>query len=209
MRKIFIIITILININLVSIIVSCQHSEESYKEFYKKGKKEYCNQNYELAIEYFSKTVKIAPDHSGAYAFRGDSYFKCGKISNAFIDYNNSLKYNPKYVRGLFGNANAKYYIGDYIGSIIYFNKTITVNKNHITAHNQRGLAKQKIGDIYGALKDFEQAIILDSNFANAYYNKAIVLFKLSDYEEAIDYFSNTLKIKPNHSSAYAFREDS
>jgi len=188
MKHILISVSVLASIILISVIVSCRNNVESYEDFFKKGKTEFYNQNYEAAIELFSQTVKIMPKHSGAYAYRGDSYFKCGKISKALIDYDNSLKYNPKYVRALYGKATVKFYIGDYLNSIIDLNKTIAANKNHLDAHNKRGLAKFQIGDFYGALEDFEQLIKLDSTFAEAYYNKAITLFELSDTAEACLY---------------------
>jgi Flp pilus assembly protein TadD len=95
--------------------------------------------NYKLAIDDFSKSIKLNPIDARTYNDRGLSYFKKGSIEENRKDYNKAIK--------------------DY-------SKAIKLNSNIADVYYNRGIAYLKKGNQKDANKDFSTAIKLDSSIA-------------------------------------------
>ena len=122
------------------------------------------------AIEYFDEALKISPNDSRIYLFRGDSYRLMKKSDQAFANYRKSLEINPN-------NEMTWYYLGilqesekDYYGSISSFTKAIELGYAPLdNAYLGRSVSYFRIGEKYKAALDANAAININPNNSKAY----------------------------------------
>jgi tetratricopeptide (TPR) repeat protein len=62
-------------------------------------------ENYNLAIENFTKAIELNPNDFYLYSFRGDAYVEIGYYNLAINDYTKSIKLNPNDSNGYNGRG--------------------------------------------------------------------------------------------------------
>ena len=55
----------------------------------------YSLKEFDVAIEYWNKAIKINPNYFEAYNGRGNAFIKLQKFDEAIIDFNQAIKINP------------------------------------------------------------------------------------------------------------------
>lgn len=96
-----------------------------------------------------------------AYFGRGNVKSKKGDLDGALADYNEAIRFNPKYAATYNNRGNVKLKKGDLNGALADFNQAIQLNPAYGLAYRNRGRAKGKKGDVNGAIADYNQAIKL------------------------------------------------
>lgn len=79
--------------------------------------------NYEQAIFYYDKAIKINPEYAMAYNNRGNVFYRMGEYERAIIDYNRAINLNPGFAEAFNNRAFAYYYICDYEKALSDANK--------------------------------------------------------------------------------------
>ena len=64
-------------------------------DYYNRGTKHISKNNYNSAIENFTKAIKIDPDYADAYYTHGTVYYWQEDYDNAIEDYNQAIRINP------------------------------------------------------------------------------------------------------------------
>lgn len=114
---------IIFNNRLMKKIISVIASEEETK-LYNLGTAANSQGEYEMAIEYFSKVIKMNPNFSEAYINRGTAYsriknpnadtsFYDEQINNAISDFDKAIEIDPKNGYAYYNRAVAKYVKGN------------------------------------------------------------------------------------------------
>ena len=81
-------------------------------EYYNRGL-EYKNLGkYQLAIDNFSRAIKINPDYLDAYNDRGIAYKNLGNYQLAIDDYTRAIQINPDYVKAYYNRGFVKMKLG-------------------------------------------------------------------------------------------------
>jgi len=70
--------------------------------------------DYDRAILYFDKTIKIKQKFAPAYCNRGTCYYEKGQYDRAILDFNKTLEINPKLVEAYYNRAAAYYQKQEY-----------------------------------------------------------------------------------------------
>lgn len=108
-------------------------SEEEIK-LYNLGTAASSQGKYEMAIEYFSKIIKMNPNFSEAYVNRGTAYsriknpdaailFYDEQTNNAISDFDKAIEIDPKNGYAYYNRAVAKYIKGDSSESLLDIKK--------------------------------------------------------------------------------------
>ena len=140
--------------------------------------------NYELAIEAFTKAIKLNPDFAKAYTNRAVAYQCKGLFDHAIADHTKALELKSNLAEA-YNNRGAAYgEQGDYDRAIADHTKAIELNPNHPEAYNNRGVAYYKKSDYNRAIADYTQAIQLKPSFVDkVYYNRAKARLHLQEWE--------------------------
>ncbi|MBN4049154.1 tetratricopeptide repeat protein [archaeon AH-315-M20] len=126
-------------------------------------------QDYEKAIFYLKKSIKIASPEEGGY-YRA----------------NNDL--------GLVYS-----YIGDLNSSIFYLKKAIEINPKLSKAHNDIATIYAKIGKFNLAIEEINMAIEINPYDADYYYNLAVIYEFLNNNKKAEELLLKALELEPDN----------
>ena len=69
------------------------------------------NVEYQLAIDNYTRAIKIDPDYSTAYYNRGNTYKELENYKNAIADYTRAIKIDPDFANAYDGRGTAMWYL--------------------------------------------------------------------------------------------------
>jgi len=165
-------------------------------------------QEYNLAIQDFSKVIQLAPEYSGSYLARGFSYYCLGDYANAIVDLTNYIRLDPRSPKGYEYRGWSQYYQQNFLGALSDFNKQIAIEPHSAVAYYNRGSAKSELNDQNGGIADYNKAIELDPAFSMAYNNIAWAKFNLQKYAEALIDANKAIDLDNQNYVAYDTRAE-
>ena len=159
-------------------------------EYFDRGCSYGSQEDYEKAIECFTKAIEIDPNYFRSYQVRGHCYNELKNYDLALKDFNKAVelasKPNDKYDAYL---ERWKFYFQQekFDLSIQDLNKAIETNPDTIVsiAYVDRGKCYLAIGENEKALQDFNKAIEIISFDGRAYYYRGLCYQKLGDEGKA------------------------
>ncbi len=159
---------------------------------------------FDGAIEDFTRAIGLDPENAWALANRGNAYFNKREYDAAMQDYDAALRLNPVgyatlfYGRGSIYNAN-----GDAAHAIEQFDAAIRLQPEFPEAFNNRGVAYFNNGQFGQAIGDYAQALHFRPGYASALQNRGNAYAAKGQYERAIEDYNKAIALKP---SAAAYR---
>ena len=194
------------------------------KKYYKMGNEKQQLQDYQGAIDYYSKAIKLKSKYAEAYCNRGKSKTEIENYGEAILDFIKAIKINPNYAEAYVYIGLAKIALED---SYYHDIQSHEVTQNHqatqnnytasqmkafeITAKDSALYLKRKremkscpIIDISKAtIKGYTKAIMTNPINATAYFNRGRVKIIKKDYKGAIDDFTKALEIYQMDTNSY------
>ena len=177
----------------------------SYVKFIQ-GKRNYKEKRYRKAIFDCDSAIKLNPNLSCVYEYRGLAKSKIGNHEDALTDYDKAIKLDPKDASVYNNRGHVKAVLGDTKGAIDDFNNAIRLDTESDAAYNNRGIQKSDSGDHEDALTDFDTAININPKFTAAYKNRGVVKAKLGYLDEAITDYDQAIQLDPKEAGAYLNR---
>jgi len=101
------------------------------------------NEQYDKAIEEYSKCIEIDPIYSNAYHNRGNIYNIKGYYDNAIADYTKAIEINPKDADHYCGRGGVYYNKNEYDKAIADSTKALELNPQHTRARELREKAEE------------------------------------------------------------------
>ena len=149
------------------------------------------NQDFEEAIDFFTKAIDLNPQLIYAYVYRGDSY-QYGKADYgyALADYDTAIRLSPNNMNAnvFVSRGNAYYHRKEYDPAIADYSMAIALSPNNpeiSSIHAYRGNAHFYKGSDVLAWSDYNTAVVLDSNNANARYFRGIYWLLQKNWHDA------------------------
>lgn len=185
-----------------SALLKAEHYYQRGQDYYHR----YREQDNEIAIDFYSKAIKLKSDYSDAYAglsqaysqkyyqFKGSEQDKKLAIDNAYlaITYDNSAQ-----AFKALGNA---YYVSSWLS------KSINVLLKAFSKNNENAEIATNIGFLYSEQGQFDKALTwhrkavqLDENYAVASLHSAITIQRLGAYELAHAWYEKTINLQPDY----------
>ena len=161
------------------------------------------------AIAYYNRVIQFSPNHSEAYAGRGDLHFKQGNSEQALADLTEAIKLKSDNSSNYYQRGNIRVHLGDLQGAIEDYTHSIQLEPNLAKAYINRGSARADWGDDQGAVEDYTKAIELNpeqSELAAAYLNRCLSYSNLKDNSTALKDCAQAINLRPSHSLAYQNR---
>lgn len=161
--------------------------------------------NYELAIECFSKALKVNPLIPDCYYNLGNVLQLQGRQEEAIAYYKQALTLNPNYakVHNNLGLAMDKQ--GNIEAAIASYRQAIALEPNCAEFHGNLADALQEQQRLEEAIFYYRQAITLQPNCAEFYSNLASTLQMQNHFEEAIAYYQQALTLQPNSAEIHNY----
>lgn len=114
--------------------------------------------DYEDAITYYTKALKVNPQDAIAYNNRGLAWGKKGDYDNSIADFTKAVEINPQYADAYKNRGLAYYDKGDYDSAIGNYTKAVEINPKDAFSYNNRGIAYYDKGDYDRTCSDFQKS---------------------------------------------------
>ena len=169
-------------------------------------------EEYESAIEHYTKAIELKSDLPEAYINRGNVYAKKSDFDSAIKGYNMGITLNPNYAESYYNRGLAYNGKSEFDRAIKDFDMAIKLDPDYVGAYSDRGLAYAGKGDFDRAIEDYNMAIKLDPDFAKAYNNRGVAYKEKGDFDRAIEDHDIAIKLDPDFAEPYnnrgvAYRE--
>lgn len=168
---------------------------------------------YDLALNDFTKAIKLNYKLDYSYYYRGYVYLKEKKYSNAISDFSNSIKYNPKLKMAYRQRSKAYEMIGNKKSALKDLiqacnsgdKKACSMSKSRITNY-------EKEAQKYFDNQNYSKSIDVVTELLDFYPQKySYLLFrgesyqKINDLEAAIRDYKLAISLSPQNLKAYTF----
>ncbi|MGY6529840.1 MAG: tetratricopeptide repeat protein [Cyanobacterium sp.] len=174
--------------------------------FYNRGNELRDSQDYEEAIEQYSRAIELNPNYVDAYYNRGLTYADLKDFDRAIADYTQAITIDPEYLNA-YNNRGVLYAnLGDYERAIADYQKVLESDPNYVLAHNNLGVAYDSLERYQEAIASYTRAIELDPSYVLALTNRGLSHGSSGNYENAISDYNQAITIQPNNADAYYYR---
>lgn len=188
---------------LLSAMPSFAQNARTYNEI---GNKVLSEGDYEKAIEYYNKAIRLNPYNGIYYLNRGNAFFNNGDYQRANSDYSKAIRYyrnDPQTVARLYYQRGlCSYILNDYYSAVHDFTSAIAMRPNDPDPYYFRGkIQKMVFSRHMQARKDFEKVVRVGNKYS---ISSAFAYFFLGDEEEAKDILKRLLSESQNDREEYA-----
>jgi tetratricopeptide (TPR) repeat protein/V8-like Glu-specific endopeptidase len=154
-----------------------------------------------LAIDFFTKCLKINPNYKYAYIMRAVMYNQLQDYPKALADYDQAIAlggdsaiYNN---RGILKHQR----LNDFRGAFADYSQAIALEPNQADSYNNRAFLREtQLNDLQGGLDDYNRAIALEPQNSLVYNNRAYVkAYGFKDYRGALADYDRAIAIDPKN----------
>ena len=131
---------------------------QTANEYFEKAYDYAENGEYQLAIDNYTRAIRIDPDFTKAYIYRGFAYRSSGKCEDASFDFTRAIKIAPDdpYVHEWYDyRGNAYGCLGNYEDAIADYTRAIRIDP-YAHYYKNRGITKEDAGLPY--CSDYKRA---------------------------------------------------
>ena len=161
---------------------------------------------YQKAIDYVNKALKIDENLAKAYYLKGSIYRESGDTTRAISSIETAVEQDNKY-------EDAYYDLGVMYGArknplaLDYYNNTLRINPSNQNALYARAKLLQDLGKIEEAILEYKNIVLKNKNCENCYYNLGAIYLEIKkDNILALENFTKAIAINPNYVEAYLAR---
>ena len=169
-------------------------------------------EQFDKAIEYYTKEIEIDPDDFKSYINRATLYSNLKYFEKAEVDFTKAIELDSEndehyYDRGHF----YRYDLEDYEKAIIDFTKAIELDPKDPINYFLRADAFNENEQYNQALSDYLKAEELDKDKSIAksdylYNDIAVNFVRLEQFDKAIEYYTKEIEINPDNYIGYQNR---
>lgn len=175
---------------------------QAYFTYLKSGETFYKNQEYNSAIEQFTKVLDLKNDHDRALNYRGLSYEGNGDFEKAAIDFKKATGIKAKIAEYHNNLGRAYYNLGKHEEAIASLVIALGRNKKLMSAYDTKVNAHIAIKQYKAAVETAEIAVSKVKS-GETYYNLGVAQDSLMHYKEAVYSFSRAKYFSPKMVGAH------
>ena len=155
--------------------------------------------DYAKAIEEFSEAIRLDPNYSKAYRYRGQTYFNIKQYDLAINDCTEALRIGPESAMA-YQDRGSSYYFGkkQYDLAIKDFTEATKIKPDHAMFYKYRGDCYRMTEQYELAIKDFTEAIRFEPNSAFAYGIRGAAYCGLGQKDLAKQDLEKAISLDPN-----------
>lgn len=142
-------------------------------------------QEYDGAIENFTKAIKLNPRYSEAYNNRGIAYTGKGDKENALTDYNTAIELDPEFFYAFINRGKLYSDRNEIERAIVDYTRAIEIKPDNPVAYYNRANAYSHQKYFTLAIQDYSRAIELNPEYELAYNNRSLAYSEIGELEKS------------------------
>ena len=119
-------------------------------------------ESWEEAIIHFDKSINLNKEYAPVYVDRGFANYKLNNIEQAFEDYSEAIKIEPKNSKALSARAEIHAFKGDFNAALTDLDLAISEKNDDPSFYIIKGKVLGSLGQADNAIKQFESALDLN-----------------------------------------------
>lgn len=171
-------------------------------DYLAKAKKNMDKGQYQDAITFCDKALKINNNLTEAYSFRGNAKYELGKYDSAIEDFSIAIEKEPNDAEHYYDRSWAYYYVDNFEDSIIDINKALKIEPTNSLYYLDKGRFEYWAGRYKEAIIDLTKGIELKPS-ESKYIFRANSYMELEEYKFALADFNAAIEIDPEFARAY------
>ena len=156
----------------------------------------------EAAIE-FARSTAIDPIYSDPLIYDADYYLNKKMYDKALLLYEEILKKNPTYLKGVFGAGLCSSQQEKLEKAVEYYRKCIDIYPNFYLVHFNLGVIYSKLERWKRAEEEYRNALELNRYYGKAYQNLGILYDRGGKIDKAIESFERAVENNPCFKGAH------
>jgi tetratricopeptide (TPR) repeat protein len=120
------------------------------------------------AIEYWQRTVELAPGSVSAHNNLGIALSKSGSLEKAVAEYQQAVAIDPGNVEAQYNLAVALGQLGRIPDAIRQYEQVLQIDPDLPDAHFGLGVALERTGNVREAIRHYQEALRIDPNYPDA-----------------------------------------
>lgn len=183
-----------------------QKFPEHTESYLKLAELYYLVKQYDKAIEYVNKALKIDATLAKAYYIKGNVYKESGDTNKAISSLQTAIEQDPQMI-DVFIDLGVIYAAKNNTLAVQYYNNALKLDsKNYIALYDKAFFFQQR-NRIDSAIPIYQNILKLFPNAAEVLYNLGAIEFAIKkNNSKAIEYFTQAIQQKPNYAEAYYAR---
>ncbi|MBL7919595.1 MAG: tetratricopeptide repeat protein [Bacteroidia bacterium] len=161
---------------------------------------------YQKAIDYVNKALKINDRSAKAYYLKGSIYRESGDTTRAVSSLETAIEQDGKF-ENAFIDLGVMYAARKNPIALQYYNNALKINPANENTIYARAKLLQDIGKIDEAIIEYKSILQKNKNCENCYYNLGAIYLEIKkDNKTALENFTNAIALNPNSVQAYFAR---
>ncbi len=169
------------------------------KRMFERGLEQMTASNFEAAVEYFSKVIKLEPESLEAYEKRGIAYGHLDEYEKAAHDFSKILKRQPDNMEVIILRAETNFKLARYEVSIQDWNNALELSPDRHGCRLFRSIAYQRAGDLAKAMDDINICIESKYDPANSYYQRGSVWLDMGEDQRGVRDLRKSIQLDANN----------
>ena len=150
------------------------YNPEAWKH-YEAGKEHMQQEEFDEAVEEFSKYIELFPRMADAFIGRGIAYCVLEQFERGIEDFNEAIRLEPDNAGAYCNRGIARFELDDPERALQDYNEAIRLEPGEITFHQNKGLLLFLEGDLVQALHCYDEALRIAPKQADTYESRADV----------------------------------
>ena len=173
--------------------------------FMLKGLSAMANNEFQKAVEYFTKYIIQKPKNDIGYLRRGNAYKELRDAKYAMADYNKCIELNPQNEIAYSNRGLLKGILGDLSGGFSDCLSSLKINETSVAYYNLGWICFEQ-EDYEQAERAYSDALKLEPSKASIYSERGETRVQLKKYKEAIQDFTSLIGLEPTNPMAFMNR---
>lgn len=175
-----------------------------------KGRIEYSKENYDLAYEYFTKSLNWQPDFELAVIGVVTSLLSNEDVKGAETAIEKYIKDHPNSGEAIYFKGLILLKKGKFEKALEYFNQILGMQTfiNRSDAYASRGNAELDNNLLDAAERSFDTALYINNTSAIAWHGKGLATYRQENYKDAVEAFKNELRILYTNTSKSSYLKE-
>ena len=153
---------------------------------------------FNLAIDYYKKTISSDQNHFNAYNNLGGTLLTLGRYKEAIEIFKKTIKIKPDFSDAYSNLASCYHNLKQYEDSILNYKKAIKLNPKNFAAYNNLGSSYKEINQSENAINNFNIAKKINPDYCIVYNNLGNHFQEIKLYEDAIKNYKKVVELKPD-----------
>ena len=180
-----------------NILLSNTYAKTNHKTFYLLGEICVAQEDFNKAVEYYSKAIKLNPKNPLYYYSLATSYSVNGFLKEAEENYHNAVKLSPNNLFYSYTLAFIYYQTKQISKAKEKIKNILSINPDNINALTLKARIATDENDVVSAEQIINKVLKADPNNDYALYIRSEIYKKLSWWDKAIETINHALKINP------------